>query len=217
MKKSTLGIIIGIIALVVGIILGGFYGQPTTSNQNPEVNAGSVRIDTDQFVNGLSIGSPATFENWVRGTIPAGSNQASWRNNVGGAEVIVDRVILRTTGTASSTFRLISGTSTAATIADFTAPAFTNTAFIVFPFATSSTATTTNNFEGSGADQAAYGGIGAVSVADGGFVNFALLQGLSGTPSPGCLSVGSVCESATSTNRGFNVDYYLHYIKKAQP
>lgn len=208
MKNSTkivlsiLGIlVVGLISL---IIFRAYHAPITTDGQN--LGAGDVRNPGETFPNGVSFGKPQSIDvNWAADKIPAKSNFAFWKNTTG-QKVWVDYAEISTDGTASSTYKIFGfATSTAynAALYDFTAPAMNATTWIAissFQFATSSAATTTTNI-----DRAAAGK--TVPVANGSYFIFNLMN-----VDSGCASQSSgVCETATSSKRGFNLPWRIRY------
>ena len=202
--KNKVGIVLGI--LVVGLIsLGAIFGFDSgtvSQDENPEVVAGDTRNTPDQYTNGVAFGTLPVTVTWAGGKISAGENTAYWYNNTGKVQY-VDYLEASPDGTASSTYKIFAySTSTAyATLYDITATpannATTRIAISGFNYATSSTATSTSNLDLSVAGK-------VLRVADGGRVQF-LLRGVDS----GCASQGGACETATSTNRGFNVPWRI--------
>lgn len=193
-KKTMLAAVVALVAF-----LGAIFA--TSSNAPaPEGDVGgpSNVQDSAVFTNGVGFGKTGYLMFDTNGTIGAGSNQASWRNTLG-RTVYIDLAYLRTSGTASTTFRFGIATSTAATVNNYTAPfaSLINN----YRIATSSAATTTSSLARSMGEP-------LIPVASGEYVNIYFQQGYGQT---NC--TGAVCETATSTNRGFNVDWYLrgHY------
>lgn len=193
------GIIAGIVSVVVALVtvFAATPAAPTPVNNT----VGVSQTNVGEFPEGALIGD--AFVKVVTGTIPAGSNQASFRNTTG-KTVYVDQVIVRTTGTASTTQRISVGSGSSATIADFTLPTYALSSLLNYVLATSSAATTTSSVHGAGATDRA----GVIAVADGDYINIALTQ----TFVQGNCS-GSVCETATSTNRGFNLEYLIRVLQ----
>lgn len=197
LKNIGITVVVALVTVVASI---GFFA-PSDSNvpsgSGNEVGS-SVNTNIDSYANGVGIGDLVVFNK--QGTLGVGVNQASWRNTIQ-RDVFIDLAYLTTSGTASSTALLLVGTSTAATIADYTAPTPGFFSLINFALATSSTATTTNSLHGSGAQS------GLVKIAPGEYLNIAILPGVRGTTPAGCAPGSASCESATSTNRGYTLDY----------
>lgn len=220
--------VIAMLALVVGVIGLSKPNQGGLANDS----IGSVRQTIDTFVNG--IGFSGAKENVIGGVIKEGQNQASWKNTTG-QDVYFTMALVKpvatTTGVtnspiASSSMQILVGTSTAATIADYTAPNTLTTASLINWFIATSTASKTLNASSS----ISYGGLGnrnlqnVVRVANGEYLNVAILANSvlgtpGGAPSVGCASnglsspvAGSSCDSATSTTRGFNLRWIAKYV-----
>lgn len=193
-------IVLGI--LVVGLI--SLLGFRMASGPTEIVVQGDVRNTPDTFTNGAEFGLLPVAVNWAGGIIPAGQNNVSWVNNTGEVQY-VDYVEMSPNNTASSTFKLFAYSTTTAysVLYDITAtPANNSTTKIVingFNYATSSTATTTSNMDLTTAGK-------TLRVADGARIQF-LLRGVD----LGCVSQGGFCETATSTNRGFNIPWRVRY------
>lgn len=186
------------VVLVAGLLLGVLLAHVLAPKPAAAPLGGNVVNTANQYVAGTCLGSLPVCENWAGGKIEAKSNQASWRNTTGGV-VYVDLAELATDGTASSSFKLYVGTSTAATIAsDFTAPFASLINGVIL--ATSTIATTTTNYDV--AAQTPH----SIRVADGVYVNFQLQE----KDSNAC-GVAGTCETATSSNRGFNLQWRLQY------
>lgn len=194
--KKFLVPIVSVVALVVGLI--NLFSNHTPQAPTPGgvvnvVNGGST------FTNGADFGGPAPVTmNWAGDKIRAKSNQAFWRNTTGMTQY-VDLAEFSTDGTASSTYKVYAGTTTSATaLNDFSAPALP--ALINgFLLATSSLATTTSNINYARASS-------VVQVPDGKYVYFQF-QAVDDRNCPAT----KLCETATSTNRGFNGQWRLRY------
>lgn len=193
-KLSVVALVIGLVALV-----SGFFGHKT---QAPVSDLGASGSGTtysyqDKYVNGLFLGND--YVDFTKsGTIPAGQNEAYYTNRSGRRQYI-SLASIDTNGTASSSFKFYVGTTTSTTINDFTAPY--SSLINGFTIATSTVATTTSSIESH------LSGSAVIPVADGVTV-FVQIQAANGAV---CASSGSgICESATSTNRGFNPKWVLH-------
>lgn len=197
MNKKTL---LGLVALVaVGLLF--LVGSSPSSAPVVENSVGGVSQEIDFYVNGVGFGPDfATFSQ--SGTIGSGRNSGSWENKTG-RTVYVDLSTMTTTGTASSSSIVYGYASSTlpSTTYDFTAPASANRMTIgAFSIATSSVATTTSSIEKAPAGK-------VISVPDGWYLIFLLRQDTTNA-SIACAAAG-LCETATSTNRGFNVDWYF--------
>lgn len=180
------------VAVVGAFAFGFILGTPNDAGDR----AGSIKTNRDEFTQGAKLGDGAV--QYKKVTIGASENQVSIKNNEGKtAYYSVEYASTFGTATASP-FRLQAGTSTAATISNTLAtPPQNQFSLLNFAVASSSVATTTNGFHGSGANW----GMGAVK--DGEFFNLVLIQGddaESRKPDASC--DGGLCETATSTNRG---------------
>jgi hypothetical protein len=201
MFKKYIVSVIAVVALVVGLIALGLHGsQPVQTLGAPTNIVGST------FTSGIGFGSGTTpiNVNWAGDKIYAKSNQAYWKNTTGMTQY-VDYAEFDTDNTASSSYKIyvMATTSPLRTLYDFTAPTSSNGKMMIngFAIATSSTATTTTNLSGNGSQDT------TVQVPDGSYVVY-YLTALNGTL---CASQGGQCESATSTNRGFNAYWRLRY------
>lgn len=214
MDKKNI-IITAIVALVISLVVGASMSSTDQSN------LGSVRQTSDTFVNG--VGYSGGVRNTVGGVIGNGQNQASWKNNTGkDAYVVVFlKPVATTTGVtnspmASSTMQITAGTSSAATIDNYTAPnSLTTGAAIQWLVATSSVSKTLNASSTATFAPSNRAPRQVVRVANGEYLNIAILAQASvdtdqiGTPSATCGDLN--CETATSTNRGFNLRWMLEY------
>lgn len=200
--NKILGTIVGlvvVIAAVVGIVA-------VKSHNVVAPTGGNVLNSPDGFINGAEFGTLPVTVNYAGGKISAKTNVAFWKNTTATTQY-VDYAAVATDGTASSTFRIYAyATSTAPrTLYDFVAPAQANansTQLLInnFLFATTSAATTTTNF-----DKALAGKTVAVPVG-----SYVIIQMLN--QDTGCASQGSgVCETATSSRRGFNLQWRLRF------
>lgn len=186
---------LGVAAVIIASYFIGVAGKSTVTAVD---NVGGQRAGLQEFTDGAKLGSQTT--RWYSGTIPASDNQEFWYNNTG-KTVYVDLAEMITTGTASSTYDFFVGTTTSASLSsDFTDPF--STLIHDFNLATSTTIRAINSIKDAGTN-----GRSVIPVAAGEYVFFTFQQ----TFDNAC--TGSVCETATSTNRGFNVNWNLriHY------
>lgn len=202
-KKNV--IIAAVVALVVSLLGSAGFVQtidtvPVSSFNGEQVDLGAIQGTVMEspyiFKNGAGMGgNHLTFT--ADGKIEARSNQAFWRNTTG-RTVFVDLAEMVTTGVASTTFQFFIGTTTSASITDnFTNPY----ASLVdaYSLATSSPAwRSVNSIKDPGTN-----GRGVIPVLSGEYVYFTFQQDNANA------CTGAICETATSTNRGFNVDWYL--------
>ncbi len=226
-KQIVTGIAVSVVGTAVTLAL---FLSGGASVQAPL--AGQYNNSAANFPDGInltkSVGYRGATEYQEGGVIGAGENQARWYNDTGKDAYVSVFVkpIATTTGTtnspiASSTMQIIAGTSTASTIANYTAPSTVTTASLLYwKLATSTVAGTlnsssTNSFSAIG--NTAPNSI--VRVAAGTYLNIAILAQASvdtdqlGTPSATCGNLN--CETATSTNRGFNL-LWIATIKTTQ-
>lgn len=204
-----------VVALVVGLgFIAALSQSPTPVSDPQSVGAlsGPVVNTPNNFTAGLSTGSN-NVEFTFGGTIPTGSNRVVWTNKTGRI-VYVPEIDVSTIGTtsnqslypffASSTenvyaFATTSTSASALLTYDFTAPvnnASTTLLINKFIIATSTSATTTSSMNLTGQ------GDTVADVPPGGSIVIQLSTAV------GCLTTAGVCESATSTSRGFNIKYF---------
>lgn len=194
MKHFLSALVSGVVALAVAV---GFYvTQKTPAPIQTDQSAGYTQSDNGKFPEGAQIGDMGVATKAF--TIGAGVDQVSYRNTSGRVQY-VDLVVAKTSGTASSTFTITSGTSTAATFNGFSVP-YTVKTLLNFRMATSSLATTTNSIDGAGSVP---GTGGVATLQDGEYLNVGIYQTF------GTKCTGSLCETSTSTNRGFNVSGFI--------
>ncbi len=169
-----------------------------------------------------NVGYQGAVVNLFGGVIGAGQNQAYWLNDTGReayVSIFVKPVATTTSSNtispiASSTMQIVAGTSTAATIANYTAPSSLTTASLLYWKLATSTAAktlTASSTESGFAPSTAPNR--RVRVGPGEYLNIAILAQASvdtdqiGTPTATCGNLN--CETATSTNRGFDLRYIL--------
>ena len=205
MSKKTL---LGLGALVVvGLLYFGFSNPSSAPESRESVSGGgAVLQQQDIYSNGAGFGGDNVL--FTRnGVVGAGFNSGSWQNRTG-RTVYIDLATITTTGTASSS-SLVYGYATStlpSTTYDFTAPTSANRMAInAFPIATSSAATTTSSIE-----KRLAGGV--ISVPDGWY--FVVLLRQDTTNADIACAAAGLCETATSTNRGFNLEWFFRgYFK----
>lgn len=210
-KNILIGIVVVVVLLIGGLTIKSFI--PVASEVHPQnALAAQVQNDQFQFTAGIAEGSPvAVNHNRVKLTLGARQNQASWLNTTG-TTVIVSNVAGILTSSkvgispvASSTLVYSVATSTTPTVVDSqTAPAFAGI-LDSYLIATS----TTNNITIDADKELGTNGQGTVSLLNGQYLivtleNPYLTAGTcTGTP---------LCENATSTNRGYNIDTYADIV-----
>lgn len=197
MTTSKVVLVSGVVALAVAV--AAFFGLSHAIPASAP-SAGYTQSNLGEFPEGAKLGDAGVRN--VAISIPAGSDQFAYHNTSGRTQY-VSVPALSTTGTASTTFTVTAGTSTAATFNGFTVQSGAQSvkALLNAFIATSSVATTTNSLQGPGAQTGQ--GAGVIALPDGGYLNVGIYQ----TYATQC--TGSVCETATSTNRGFNVTGFL--------
>ncbi len=210
-KSVIVSVVVSIFALVVGgfAVVGEVKDQLAVSRAEQSVVPTALGGPGGAFVvlargtgslpDGIELGDG--YVNFhAAGTINAGANTASWKNKTG-RKVVITYAEMRTTGTASTTFDFYAATSSAATVStfDFGAAPFSEL-IDAKRVATTTAILVVNSIIDQGTN-----GRGAIEVEDGEFVFLGFRQSFA---TNSCN--GAWCESATSTNRGFNVRWVLH-------
>lgn len=181
---------VALLALVV--LVAGFTARTITTGK---LGGGDiVEQYPSYFVNGINIGQG--YENSIDLTMATGTNQAYWKNNTNNT-VYVWRFIGTQTGTASSTLVVNVGTSTTATVTDSATPLTTPQLIDTYTIATSTTGRTFNSWKNAGTN-----GQYVIPVLP----NNYLIATLENPYRQDC-STTTNCESATSTNRGYNLSF----------
>lgn len=210
MKKSYLiggGILIAIILVIFG--LRGIFSGPTTGGAViTQSNISSSELATN--LNGIGIKDSDSSINVVKReeilNLGAGVNYAGFLNATGqtiyvtGAKVnlIANAASVQT---ASSSYTLDIATSTIEHIADFSNPWSSIIDSYTIATSTVGSQQTINSIKNAGTN-----GVNVVPVADGKYVSVLLSERYN---NPGC--TGSVCETATSTRRGFDIQAVIDY------
>lgn len=204
-KNRGLGVMTFVVALIV--VVACFVGLNSKIEDTQKAvlenlgGSGGQFYGAPEMVDGVSLGKEDIIKNTKKLSLLAGDNNLGWKNNTG-RTVYVSATVVSNTGVASSTMTIDVATSTSQNITDYSDPF--SEVIDSFSLATSSPAgTIANSFVDGGTN-----GTGYVQVADQEWVSL-LLSATAGT---GC--DGSACETATSTNRGFNLDVYLDYFYK---
>lgn len=200
-KKIGVGLLV-----VLGFIATWIHGSAVPASQPKPLGDATVSNYPTAYINGLQLGNnPTVFENMYAMTIGTGQNQASWQNTTGGT-IWVDTpemYFLPTTTNASmvasSSMAFYFGTSSTAVIANnFVRPAG------LLPIDGALIATSTRGQVTVSATSTTAGIKGVIPVQNGEWV-FGLVE------SNGCTSATvGLCETATSSNRGFNVGVRSH-------
>lgn len=184
---------ISIVALVVGLLSYSHSSVPSVPKVGDVVNNSNYN-----FTQGVNLGNRPVNFNVDGNKIPAKSSNAFWRNTTGMTQYVTAEI--STDGQAQSTYNIyaVATSSAPRTLYDFIAPLATSTTLINnFALATSSIATTTSSY------QKAFAGP-VVQVPDGWYVNFYLRSG-----SACIVDLASGCFTATSTSRGFNLNWRI--------
>jgi hypothetical protein len=202
MNKKILGILGGLVVALIAVLVV-LSGHSTPA---PAPVGGDVRNPGDSSPQGIQLGDLPVTVNWASGKIAAKSNTATWINTTGKV-AYVDLLNLSTDGTASTTYTFYAYATTTAvrTLYDFVPPAEVTSAAGLTRMlingtilGTSTIATSTSNFDGSTFPR-------VIRVPAGSRVNILLTQRYT-TP-----CTGVQCETATSSNRGFNIQWRLRY------
>lgn len=206
-------------AVVALIVAAGvsYAVAPAVASQTLGASAANVQQVIWQFTKGVMLegstktgsGSSAVFT--ASGTLGKGQYIDYWTNKTGRTVLVDYGDVVQTGGYASSTMRVsILATTTTSAINPYVAPKVSTSTMSNFLIDNARLATSTPpNF----AINADVGGgtnaTGTIAVPDGTSIVVLLQQG---DYEPGC--TGSVCEPATSTNRGFNLNWFIqgHYV-----
>lgn len=202
MTKNQKYVVYALVA--VAVVYSFFLAFHRSAPSAP--TTGLVQTDLGQFPEGVRNGD--LFERWETATLPAGQNSVALFTNRSGRDVYVDygSVDVPTGQIASSSskvslFATTSSSTAIPTVMDFQTVTEGKRALIQnMPIATSTTATTTSSVIA--AVTARANGNGAIVVPDGSTVFGYLQQDLTGAP-VSCSALQR-CETATSSNRGFN-------------
>lgn len=203
-KGTALGVVAVVIA-VVAITIALFGGKTTATvpADNADQNVAGERAGFQEFKDGVKSGDLAG--KWISKALPPAVNQVKLYCNTSGRDTILDygSMLVKTGDTASSTFKgsLFATTTTDSIPAteDFATLAEGRGALIqASSIATSTTASTTSSVYAVAIKQ----GNGAVVVPTNSCV-WGYLQQDTTLGSVAC-AASSKCETATSTNRGFN-------------
>ena len=207
MSKEIKYLVIGGLIVLAAMFIGGqlfskdVVVQETTTIEQPKKDkfGNLVNYETTIFTNGLQ--NVDTFQATKYGLISNDKNYFQWRNTTG-RTVYVDELVYITTGVASSSyiFDAYSTSTTWDNLGDFNDPV--GTLVDGDTLATSSVSgTVRSSIDGGSADNK------VISVVDGNYLtlSFRSLQG--------CTTSGQ-CEIATSTRRGFNVNWMFSYFRQ---
>jgi hypothetical protein len=219
--NKTFGWIIGIVAatalfLSISALVGSNQSAVVPAVQIPTLSqllgaAGDIVTNVVNFTRGVKLGDISQV--WISKTLEAGSNQVVlYRNQTGRDQWVgYGDITVKSSDTASSTSKvyiIATTTSSVGVWADFGTIIVRKDSLINGAlFATSTTASTTSSV------QAAVNGRGngSILVPDGSYLIGYLQQNIDTIT--GCRGAVGLCESATSTRRGFNPVFTvrLHY------
>lgn len=231
MNTKKLLIVVALVAAVVAagvaaVILGG-----RGADEKKDV-AGSIRTTPDSFPNGIVLNDAKELGKvfWRLGT----STDELFITNNTGSKIYADFMYAELTSglssstpnVASSSYRLVSGTTTLSAVNDFLNPEivqFSATTSLL-NWAIASTTIVGTSTDSVSATVARLGRRVVVALDPNEKVLITLLQGLTGVPSGGCNVATSTthhigaqtssCEAATSTGRGFNVEGYIDFFSR---
>lgn len=221
--KSAIAVVV--LALVA---MGGYYLSGSQSDgSGPDVSGQYEQYERQTFQRGLTVGDGTSGANdltfpggstaVIGGSMRAGTRIDYWQNTTGATVYVSNAVYGWTSGTASSTYQhnLFATTTSPTTIASlYSYTAMTEAINGISTFlsrdhqiATSTTATTTSSVLRLTAGR----GSGMVAVPNNGYLIYMMQNIASGGGGPLCS--GSVCETATSSNRGFNPFWRASYVR----
>ena len=207
MKKVIITSVIAIVLLVVGLAIG--IAVTSQAPAAPSTLSGDIGVNQQQFTAGDCLGqfNSGECENTKAGIIKLGQDQAFWKNDTGRTVYVdlADIAFLATstgaTPTASSTMVFSVATSTGTTLNEYSKPYGSLIDAVSISTSSVPLGGTINNMVGG------TNGKGEIAVTAGQSVVF-LIRSAYGA---GCVSASNNCETATSTNRGFNAAWSLHY------
>ena len=218
--KSQIAIVVLVAAVVAAGVVAVIGGSETVNTDR----AGSARLVPDEYPNGVVVGDAHT--DLVKLALGPQVNRTSYRNTSGKDEYIkleyadITATSTRGPAVASSSYQLLMGSSTVdwtasgATSSDFVrqdagGDGSATTSLLRWPIATTTPKyATTTEFR-----VKQNTGFSYLRLAAGDYINLGLFQGQSGIPSGECPSIAAICESATSTNRGFNVSTIIRILR----
>lgn len=195
--KTSIGVVLGVVvAVAIALLALGMVLFGGNSGQTP---VGGERAGLQEFNDGIKAGDLAS--KFVSKKLEPLQNSAKLYCNTTGKDLMLEygEVVITTGETASTTYlgSIFATTSTSIAAAqDYLAPAFSKQMLLSTKIATSTTASTTNSIMSNRIGQ----GVGSVLVANNACV-FGYLQNVEAS-GPACS--GGLCETATSSNRGFN-------------
>lgn len=203
-KAIVAGVLV-LVALVAGFLVRGIVSAPA------DTTVSGVQETRDWYPNGVSSGPTpyAVAENWAVRDIGASADQAVLLTNSTSQDMYVDYAELELkanadgTRTASSTVNVrlfATSTTEVPNSHDYTAIAADKYQLVVGTWATSTTATTTNSV-----GTTAQGGQGSIRLPAG----WSLIAYINRATNGVCTT--GACETATSTNRGYDLRARAHY------
>lgn len=206
--------------IVAAVVAAGiaWFVAPNAVSQGLGTSADNVQQVIWQFTKGVMLeGASKTGKNssavfTASGTLAPGQNIDYWTNKTGRTVLFDYADVVQTgTGYASSTMRIsVFATSTVSGINPYVAPKVSTSSLSNFlidnvRMGTSSPSNYVWNADVNGGTNAT----GTIAVPDGSSLVLFLQQG---DYQANC--TGSICEPATSTNRGFNLNWFAegHYV-----
>lgn len=122
MKNSNTGFLVGVVAVIALLLVGGWA---LTHGTSAAPASGNVINTSDYYPAGIHFGNQSVISTVAQGItnaaaiqIQPGQNQASWLNTSPTTAYVCEAFAFLTGGTASSTVKLNMGTSTTATKTD---------------------------------------------------------------------------------------------------
>lgn len=209
-KNSNIGVVVAVVISLFSFFFAVFGGGSGEIQIINDKTAGE-RAGLQEFIDGIKAGD--VNAKWVSKTLPAQTNSVLLYKNTTGKDVIVDygEVNVVTGETASSTYKVAVFATTSTSVptnADFAALTGNTRKLSLIDgvtLATSTTATTTSSTYASSAGL----GNGAIIIPNGSSL-FGFIQQTFTTP-----CTGSQCETATSSNRGFNPVFNVRVHKSS--
>jgi hypothetical protein len=198
-NKTIMGVVGAVAISLLALVLAISNPDGSQTVNTPDV--GGQRSGQQSFVDGATLGSETV--GYVSGTIEQGISQGSWKNNLG-VPVYVDLVEVRNTAATASTsaFILDVGTSTTATIA-YSGATYRETWGTLVNGRTIASSTPANTVISNIGNGLTRRQVIRVEVDE--YVVFTFVA-----PEL-CSEALHVCDTATTTSRGFNLDWKLRY------
>ena len=196
-----------VIVVILAIAIGGYFFPNVKQIVQQTVVGGDVINANPNFSDGLRISGVS--EKWAFGTIKLGANTAFWTNNTN-YDVFADTTEMYVNGTASSTLQFNVGTSSTASLAYSTYVTATNPYSSLISSQQVATSTNYKVFTNTATSVlTGQASSTTIRVAKGQSVFFLVKD-----PYNANTATDQNYESATSSNRGYTVDWKLkyHYI-----